>query len=92
VVEDVVESEKRELRELSQGEIVANVEGREEIQELSRIPGSRPLRERKYGERSVEERVRRRFGGCRRGEVGGTVRTYVGRSGLKAETGKACHD
>jgi hypothetical protein len=42
VVEDVVESEKRELRELS-GEIVANVEGREEIQELSRIPGSRPL-------------------------------------------------
>ena len=21
-----------------------------------------------------------------------TVRTYVGRSGLKAETGKACHD
>jgi hypothetical protein len=43
VVEDVVESEKRELRELSQGEIVANVEGREEIQELSRIPGSRPL-------------------------------------------------
>ena len=38
-----MESEKRELRELSQGEIVASVEGREEIQELSRIPGSGPL-------------------------------------------------
>jgi hypothetical protein len=38
---------ERELREYSQKEeIVANVEGREEAQELSRVQGSKPLRER----------------------------------------------